>query len=154
MKCNYCGNEINKDAKFCPDCGARIENSIQQEKMLDSNNDSYKQKTPENKNKIPVLSWISFGFLCMQLLSYIFLFNRALYNSIYSKFLYIFEIPYVLVSFVLAIISRVKNKDNMSLVLIIIDSVLIALSIIFLILAVILLVSIINEIIEGCGSIG
>lgn len=56
-----------------------------------------------------------------------------------SKLLFIFAFPYVIVSLILAIISRVRNKDKMSLALIIVDAVIIFIAICLLVIFVIAL---------------
>lgn len=169
MFCSNCGKENSNDSKFCTNCGVKLGQPIAVSIENNLTNESVNlQSKNTNKKKIPTLSWISLGFLGMQLFCFLCQFNGFLYKCVYSKLLFIFEFPYVIVSLILAIISRVKNKDKMSLVLIIVDTVVIVLAIIFIVLAVLLLVSVINacsdpnsqinettnEFIEGCRTIG
>lgn len=104
----------------------------------------------------------------MQLLCFICQFSGLLYKYVHSKLLFIFEFPYIIVSLILAIISMVKNKDKMFLVLIIVDITVIFIIIFFIVLAVILFASLINacltpnssvnssinEIFDGCREMG
>lgn len=169
MKCINCGNESKENDNFCTNCGVRLGQSIEISTENNVTNESVNlQSKNTNKKRIPTLSWISLGFLGMQLFCFLCQFNGFLYKNVYSKLLFIFEFPYVIVSLILAIISRVKNKDKMSLVLIIVDSVVIVIAIIFIVLAVLLMISVINacsdpnsqinvttnEFIEGCRTIG
>ncbi len=173
MKCNNCGTNIENNKNFCPNCGIKIEQTIQQNQensvqngvVSENNNLQTQNASKEKKN---TLSWISLGFLVMQLFCFICQFSGLLYKYVYSKLLFIFEFPYIIVSLILAIISRAKNKDKMSLVLIIVDITVIFILIIFIVLAVILFASLINacltpnssvnssinEIFDGCREMG
>lgn len=136
MKCINCGNENKDNTNFCSNCGVKLEQQIQQEPAQNGNID-IKQIQNTNNKKIPTLSWVASGFLCMQLLCF-----GGLYVDIMvyeSKLLFIFAFPYVIVSLILAIISRVRNKDKMSLALIIVDAVIIIIAICLLVIFVIAL---------------
>ena len=162
MKCSKCNYENQEHSNFCNNCGSKLEISNTTEENSNLQNENNKKK------KIPALSWVSFGFLLMQLFCFLCQFSQIINKHIYSKLLFIFELPYVLVSLILAIISRIKNKDTMSLVVLIIDSVIISLAIIFVIIAVIFIISLVNacsnpnskpnhditETLEGCGNMG
>ena len=111
MKCIKCGNENNEKDNFCSKCGEKLDNSI------------------EKSSKIPTLSWISLGFACMQVFSFLCQFSLRI------KLLLLFEFPYVIVSLILAIISRI---------LIIVDSIIIILTIVFLIVVAIFISNLIN----------
>ncbi len=63
------------------------------------------------------------------------------------------KIPYVIISLILAIISRCKYADKLSLIMIITDAVIIGMEIIFLILMVLFFAIAIDSIITGCTSI-
>ena len=148
MKCNKCGSENLENVNYCTNCGTKIAVENNENKIVENN-------TNNSKNKIPVLSWVSLGLLCMQLIGFLCMINSFLYKFIGSKLSIIFELPYVVASLILAIISRVKNKDKMSLILIIVDSVVIFITIVFIILAAILAAYTITSIInmfEGCAT--
>ena len=119
MKCSNCGNENNVRDSFCSKCGNKL-SQVEQ-----------KVKKSDNK-KIPTLSWIALSLLCMQLFCFICFFNSFLYKYIYSNLLFIFEFPYTIVSLILAIISRIKNKDKMSIALIIANLLIIIIVIAFI----------------------
>lgn len=63
------------------------------------------------------------------------------------------KIPYVIISLILAIISKCKYSDKLSLIMIIINAIIIGLEIIFLILMVLFFATAIDSIITGCTSI-
>lgn len=71
-----------------------------------------------------------------------------------SSIKWFFELPWLLASLILAIISRVKYKDKMSKVLIIVDAILMVLEIILFIIAIIFLSLLVANFIEGCREIG
>ncbi len=124
MKCINCGKENKNNTNFCSNCGVKLEQQIQQDSTQNGNIDIKQIQNTNNKKK-PTLSWVSLGFLCMQLLCFLCQYVEFLYKYVYSKLLFMFEFPYIIVSLILAIISRVKNKDKMSLVLIIVDAIII-----------------------------
>lgn len=124
MKCINCGKENKDNTNFCSNCGVKLEQQIQKE-SAQNGNINIKQIQNTNNKKIPTLSWIALGFLCMQLLCFLCQYVEFLYKYVYSKVLFLFEFPYIIVSLILAIISRVINKDKMSLALIIVDAIII-----------------------------
>lgn len=162
MKCINCGKENKDNTNFCSNCGVKLEQKIQKESAQNGNID-IKQIQNTNNKKIPTLSWVALGFLCMQLLCFLCQYVEFLYKYVYSKVLFLFEFPYVIVSLILAIISRVINKDKMSLALIIVDAIIIVIVICLLAIFAIALGrmfsdcftpgseewSFINEIVEG-----
>ena len=160
MKCINCGDENKNSANFCSNCGTKLEQNIQSNQNVSSQN--------ANNSKIPTLSWVSLGFLCMQLFCFFCQNAGFTFKTVHSKASFVFEFPYIIVSLILAIISRVKNKDRMSLAVIIVDAIVIFIVIIFIILAAILFASVINscsdpnsqlhnaamDFIDGCRQIG
>ena len=59
-------------------------------------------------------------------------------------------LPYVLVALILAIISKCKYNDKLSLIMIIIDAVLIGIIIIFIILNILIIAAAFESVINGC----
>ena len=89
-----------------------------------------KKENNEEKNKISStkLSKVSLIFLILE-------FAVSFISEQVDALNFLNEIPYLIISLVLAIISQCKDKDKLSLAIIIVDSVLILLSIIILIVA-------------------
>ena len=134
MKCPNCGGDLQENDIYCGKCGTKI-------------------KDVDNKisNKVPVISWVSLGFLIVGVVSFILggiLDSADYYNEILEHILYF---PYVFVSLIISIIGRVLNKDKLSLIVLIIDAVLIILFVIFSVIMVLFFVSAINSLVEGCS---
>jgi len=107
MRCINCGIENEENNKFCINCGSKL------------------QMSDKKNNKMPTLSIVALIFFIAQFLSFPLKF-------ILGKF--VLNMPYTLISLIFAIISRIKNNDKVSLVIIIVDYVIISLSIIFMII--------------------
>ena len=138
MYCRNCGFKNEENSRFCGSCGSELYSNVNQFSVVNNVNQA------NTKKGIPVLSWISFGLLMFKLL--IIVISIIAYNSNFST--YLMWLPCLLGSLITAIISRVMNKDTMSLVVMIIDIILIALGII----AIILFVIILGQILFACGS--
>lgn len=139
MYCNKCGRENNNTNKFCISCG----------KKLETNKVNIEQSIKEPKKT-------RLGHTTLSLLSLIFCILQFVISFIASKvnFLeFLNNIPFILISLVLAIISRCIYKDTMSLVMIIIDSVLMVLMIIGIILLMIFFVAALEELATGCSQL-
>ena len=139
MFCSKCGKQSDKDSKFCNSCGANL--FVNQHLTNNNNNQEQNKKISHTK-----LSIISLCFLIAQFVMYF------IGNSI-SALGFLCSIPWVFISLVLAIVSKCKNNDTMSLILIIIDSIVIVLGIIFTIVAVFLFASLVEATIFGCGEL-
>lgn len=133
MYCNKCGKENNNANKFCISCGEKIE-------VLDQTH---------NKEKIGSsnLSIISLVFCIVQFIS-TFIFSNIEFLKFFSK------VPWIIISLILAIISKCKYNDRLSLIMIIIDIILIVLYIILIIIFFFLFISLIESLLEGCAEIG
>lgn len=152
MFCSNCGKKNDDNSKFCSDCGNVLENNISNNTYNNQNIPNYyNNPTPtynvptntynvNNKKKVPVLSWVSLSLLLTKVLisiivgivTYNYTYNYS-YNS-YSGLSIFSYLPLLTASLVTSIVSRVKNKDTMSLVVMIVDIVLIALAIIIVII--------------------
>lgn len=130
MYCSKCGKENNNTSNFCKSCGAKLE----------------KVKNNTKQNNPPTLSILSLIFCILQ---FVATFIASKIN--YLDFLY--NIPWVVISLVLAIISRCLYKDTLSLVLIIVDVVLIVLIIIGFILLFFFLISALETMLFGCSQL-
>ena len=62
------------------------------------------------------------------------------------------QLPYIIIALILAIISKCKYNDKLSLVMIVIDAVLIGVVVIVLMLAIICFAAAIEAIIAGCDG--
>ena len=139
MYCRNCGFKNEENSRFCGSCGSELHANY-----INQNNGINIVNSDNKKKGIPVLSWISFGLLMFKILTIVI--SIIAYNSNFS--IYLMWIPSLLGSLITAIISRVMNKDTMSLVVMIIDIILIALGI----LAIILFVIILGQILFACGE--
>lgn len=134
MNCNNCGYKNEKNSNFCMNCGVKLENvqNIEEEQA----------KVNDVKQKVSVLSWIAFSLLLIGIFCSICRFNINISNK--NILYYIINLPWIVTSLILAIISRVKNKDKMSIVIVIIDTIILAIRVICIIVLAILFVSVIN----------
>lgn len=137
MYCSKCGKENDNTGKFCGNCGEKIEIKEQVQNINIKNN-----KKMGSTN----LSIISLIFCILQ-------FAATFIASEIPILEFLYNIPWVLISLVLAIISRCKYKDTMSLVLIIIDSILIILMIIGVIILLWFFSSLFEIALTGCGQL-
>ncbi|MBQ9071589.1 MAG: zinc ribbon domain-containing protein [Bacilli bacterium] len=137
MYCGNCGKENDNTSKFCENCGKNIERKeiIQDNNIVDN-----------KKIGSTTLSILSLVFCIVQVVS-IFITNT------FDGLDFLTSIPWIIVSLVLAIISRCKYKDTMSLVMIIIDSVLIVLMIIGAIILFWLFISLFEVLLTGCNQL-
>ena len=150
MYCSNCGKKNDNETKFCENCGNKLE--VQKE-IVNNNVINNNQK-----KKIPVLSWLSLCFLFAKVAIIIYcIFSNNYFNNYVSNYDGIYDyngmsglsyIPFLTTSLILSIVSRVKNKDTMSLVVMVIDIVLFALLIIMIIIEIIF----IGVTIIACGE--
>lgn len=134
MKCPKCGEDVQENDIYCGKCGTKIKN--------------IENTIP---NKVPIISWVSLGFLVLEVL--VFICGMVLSSMDYAnkELDYLLYFPYILISLIMAIIGRVLNKDKLSLIVLIIDVVLIVLFVIFSIITVFFFISVINSFVEGCS---
>ena len=78
MKCSKCNYENQEHSNFCNNCGSKLEISNTTEE------NSNLQKENNKKKKIPALSWVSFGFLLMQLFCFLCQFSQIINKHIYT----------------------------------------------------------------------
>ena len=162
MKCSKCGTKNDDNFKFCSNCGNKIEVKDEIVNTVVINEEKTINET--KKKKIPVLSWLAFYFLMAKIL--VTIISGVITYNMYSNYESMLDydslsyngltglaflrlIPFLTASLVLSIISRVKNKDTMSLVIMIIDIILIVL----IIVAAILLMIFVGAAIIACGDI-
>lgn len=165
MYCSKCGKKLDEGVKFCSGCGNKIVDEIvnipSMSKQKDVVTTNKTNITSTEKKKIPALSWVSLGLLLAKLLvtiiSYVLSYNAVLtytedyYSNDYNYFSelgFLSLIPFLTASLVTSIVSRVKHKDTMSLVVMIVDIVLIALAII----GVIIVLWFVSSTIAACGE--
>ena len=55
-KCSVCGNELEEDAKFCPDCGEKVPSVQETEKIETKTKAKIKKKKTTTKFNLPKLS--------------------------------------------------------------------------------------------------
>lgn len=139
MKCLKCGSLNDSECKFCSNCGNPLPEV------------NGKQIT----NKLKKMSMISLLFLIFQfLIPFLFRWLNII-CSLFTEFKilsnlmdFIIYFPWALVSLVLAIISRSLYKDQLSLIVLIIDLVLLFLAI----TTFIFFAAFINWVSVGCPS--
>lgn len=136
MYCSKCGKENNNTSKFCKNCGEQLEKEQVQNTNIANN------KKLGNTN----LSIISLIFCILQFVATFIASEVPILDFLYN-------IPWLLISLILAIISRCKYKDTMSLVLIIVDSILIVLMIIGAIILLCFFASLFEMAITGCSQL-
>ncbi|MBR6690647.1 MAG: zinc ribbon domain-containing protein [Bacilli bacterium] len=134
MYCKNCGRENNNIDKFCNNCGEN----------LYENKELTLPKEKKNKLSHTTLSLLSLIF-CAFKIAVIVLPDKLIYLS------FLRNIPWILISLVLAIVSRCKYKDTMSLIMIIIDIVLIILLLIVMIIMTFFLLNLFKLITMGCN---
>ena len=132
MYCNKCGKENNNTNKFCIGCGEKLENNIIDEK--------------KEKKGYSNLSIVSLIFCILQ-------FVLTFISSKIEFLSFLSNIPWILISLVLAIISRCIHKDTMSLIMIIIDAILIVLLIILLIALMMFFAALFETLLTGCSQL-
>ena len=91
---------------------------------------------------------LSFASLILTILQFVIPFI----TSSVEQLSFLRKLPYVLVALILAIISKCKYNDKLSLTMIIIDSVLIGVTIILGILSILFFAAAIESIINGCSG--
>ena len=139
MYCKKCGKENESVSKFCKNCGEKIETKELNQNT--SNNIVDKEKIGST-----TLSIISLIFCVLQFVA-TFIASKVSYLEFLSN------IPWIIISLILAIISRCKYKDTMSLVMIIIDSVLIVLMIIGVIILFWFFANLFEIALTGCSQL-
>ena len=146
MFCSNCGKKNESYSKFCSECGNILESNASNSSVYASNqninvvpNNTY-TVTNNDRKKVPVLSWISLSLLLAKVILSIII-GIVSYNSYNYSYGYSYlsisllsYLPLLTASLVTSIVSRVKNKDTMSLVVMIVDIVLIALAIIIVVI--------------------
>ena len=137
MYCIRCGTENKDNSNYCTHCGNKLEvnNNIQVNKV-----DSVNREQMGSTN-------LSIASLVCLILKFVSLFGGLLSSS-----KWIMEVPWLLASLILAIISRVKYKDKMSKVLLIVDIILMVLEVILFIILIIIIVFFISNIIDKWGE--
>ena len=122
MICNNC-NKLNEEGnKFCKYCGSKLDSANVNNQIISINNS-------ENKGKKSFLPWISLGLMLLKL----FLIVLTAFFPDVRILLYLNFIPLLIGSLILSIISRVINKDKLSLLIMIVDIILIVVLFIFVV---------------------
>ena len=136
MYCIRCGKENNDNSNYCINCG----NKLEVNKYNISKEDTIKKD--------------NLGYTNLSIASLICLIVRffSTFIGIVLSSRWIIEIPWLLVSLVLSIISRVKYKDKMSKVLLIVDIVLMVIELILFIILIIIVIFFISDIIGKWGN--
>lgn len=102
----------------------------------------------KHNNKISKTN-LSFASLILTILQLIMPFVASL--SEHLSFLG--TLPYIIAALILAIISKCKYDDKLSLIMIIVDTVLIGITIVFTILAILLFASVLEALFSGCNDL-
>ena len=123
MRCNNCGRENELDSKFCVSCGSKLE-------MVNSVSNSVNTNTEEG----PQHTKLSIAALICLVISF-----TAPPLGYYTSIKLLYEIPWFLISLVLTVISKVRYKDRMSKVLLIIELIIIGVSVVLIIVSLIFL---------------
>lgn len=89
---------------------------------------------------------LSFASLILTILQVV----MPMITSFIEPLSFLGQLPYIIVALILAIISKCKYNDKLSLVMIVVDAVLIGMGIIFLMLALLFFAAAIESIISGC----
>ena len=141
MRCSKCDTELSENTKFCTKCGTKVGDVVPSETSIG-----------EKVKKLTLSQW-ALGFLIIKGIIFLSFFSGIIKNDAILAF------PGIVISLVLAIISRCRHKDKMSLFLIVIDSILIFIEIAVIVVYVLLLglllragVSIFEQIIQGCSG--
>ena len=140
MYCNKCGTKNENDSNYCINCGNKLENN---NVIFNNSNNSINNDGVVEKTNLSIASLVCLGIKFL-----------SVFVGFISSSKWFFELPWLLISLVLAIISRVKYKDKMSKILIIVDSILLVIEIILFIIVMIILTIFVSEMIEGCNGIG
>ena len=140
MFCSKCGKENIKESKFCAGCGASLLDNqpIEQHQT----NKNFKKTRLSNTP----LSLISLGCLIMQVIVLSFVKNIGILS-------FLTNIPWILISLVLAIISKCKNNDKLSGIMIIINIIVIILFIIWMVIGLLFFSFVFGELLDefiGC----
>lgn len=161
MYCIKCGKKLENDDKFCDNCGTAVDNNLQNN-IPQSQTSTPKISTKDNQKITDFMKW-SLVFLAMRFASYFF-YSISLKTNIEILIKIantIYMVPWLVISLIFAIISRVKYKDKLSSTFICINIVLIIIGFIILCMAVIFFFFIsiafgyfMIELLEGCTSIG
>ena len=112
MYCSKCGSKNEDTSKFCINCGEKLEITT----AIDGNINNEKKLSKTN---------LSIASLVCLVISFI-----ATPAGYFLQIKRLYEVPWFFISLILAIISRVKYKDKMSKVLIVIHVSLFALAVI------------------------
>jgi len=140
MFCSKCGNENNKESKYCAVCGA----SLLENQPIEQHQTNKKLENTRLSNT--PLSFISLGCLIMQVIVLSFIKNIGILS-------FLTNIPWILISLVLAIISKCKNNDKLSGIMMIIDIIGIILFIIWMIIGLLFFSFVFGELLDefiGC----
>ena len=128
MECINCHSKLIKDAKFCQKCGHKVETEVISNGVL-------------NDNKRKIMLWISGGLLGVRLFSLTMMLTPIHYLLLFF--------PGGIIALILAIICRVKYKDDTALALIIISLVILLVEAILL-----FILGWIFDFLSGCVAIG
>lgn len=140
MYCNKCGTKNENDSIYCVNCGNKLVNNNE---IVNNSNNSINSNGLVEKTNLSIASLVCLGIKFL-----------SIFVGFVSSSKWFFELPWLLISLVLAIISRVKYKDKMSKILIIVDSILLVIEIILFIIIMIILSIFISEVVGGCNGIG
>lgn len=139
MYCSKCGTKNETSSNFCINCGSKLDGTNNTITNVDNN---------VNNNDLQSTNLSIASLVCL-IVKFV-----SIFIGFASSSKWFFELPWLLASLILAIISRVKYKDKMSKVLIIVDAILMVLEIILFIIAIIFLSLLVANFIEGCREIG
>ena len=157
MKCSKCGHEINKEDKFCRECGQVVENNtpIKEEKKEEVKVEvTTPTKPASSKDEATTLCVYSIiCYVATPILTIIFQYlgERYSFFALFSRVTML--LPFV--AYGLAIYAKVKYPESkFAKVLLIVYIVLFVLAIVLMIVAVIACAVFLKNCLEGCNGLG